>query len=61
MNKEIIKFIDNIIDNLSKDELEKLDEAGFFETDIFDEIIVEFDIDNLEEQEIIRDYINSKL
>lgn len=61
MNKEIKKFIDNIIDNLSKDELEKLDEAGFFETDIFDEIIVEFDIDNLEEQEIIRDYINSKL
>jgi len=61
-NLKIKKFIDNIIDNTSKDELEKLDEAGFFETDIFDEIIVEFDIDLTSEwRAMILNYLNSKL
>ena len=63
MNEEIKKFIDNKIKGLSNATVVKLIEVGYFETDLIDEIITEFDIDDLtsEEKEIMLDYINNTL
>ena len=65
LTSEIKAYIDNAVQSAKKDgELEDLINAGFFDTDIIDNILVEFDDEFPDADDIsqeVKDYIESQL
>jgi hypothetical protein len=65
LTSEIKAYIDNAVQSAKKDgELEDLINAGFFDTDIIDNILVEFDDEFPDADDVsqeVKDYIESQL